>query len=267
MNDKSAGSYDFDEFNAEELARLQHQAKIALELERRLWADMDIAPAARVLDVASGPGLTSLALADIVPEGSVLGVELNADLLVQAKSHLAESSHQHVRFEQGNAYDLAVAPGSIDFAYARLLFQHLEDPCRALRSIQSTLAPGGRVCVVDVDDGWLSVDPDSPAFTEFVDLACTAQHANGGDRRVGRKLYRYMLESGFTDISIRVVPFGSHVVGMRNFLDITTGFKVLQLPEAQREHGQRLLEQVYALCDDPQAFGVAGIFAVTGTVA
>ena len=114
-------------------------------------------------------------------------------------------------------------------------------------------APGGKTCIVDVDDTWRTTYPDVPAFTALREAAIDAQKLGGGDRNVGRTLATRMAEVGFVDTTIELVPLTSKDLGMQNFLDITTGFKRELLQNQAGVDPDVWLKEIYQVCDDPHA--------------
>lgn len=263
----AAGSYAFEHFDRTdaELARLRLQATAALPLEQSVWRSAGLIRGDRVLDLACGPGFISAELARHVgPEGSVMGVDLSASLLRTAEQVRARERMDHLRFSRGDVYALDLPEQSFDFVYARLLFQHLREPGRALAQLRPLVAPGGTICILDVDDAWLTVHPSPEAFTRFTERAREGQRLNGGDRHIGRRLGALLQVAGFEEVRTQIVPMTSHDVGMRTFLDITTGFKLEQVPLAHRDEAEADLRAIYSLADDPLAFGAVGVFCAVG---
>jgi SAM-dependent methyltransferase len=261
-----AGSYAFGAFheNERELDRLKRQAKVALKLEQAIWARAGLKPGTHVLDLACGPGVISCELARAVgPEGTVLGIDYSADLLLEAERLRVSEGLTNIAFQQGNVYQLQLAPRSFGFVYARLLMQHLADPAAALAGLRGVVECGGIVCLVDIDDSWLCLAPELEAFTSFTRAAAEGQRQRGGDRHVGRKLGPLLHSAGFHDVHTEVQVITSHDIGLRTFLDITTGFKREQIPPERREAAEAELEAIYGLLERPEAWGAVGVFVAT----
>ena len=267
VTDNAAGSYDFGNFdqNQNELARLKRQAAIVSELEAKVLRDAGLKSGMRVLDLACGPGIVSVLLAEAVAPAEVIGVDLSESLLDEARAYAASRSASNVRFQQGNVYSLDDSLGQFDFIYTRFLFQHLADPETALRVIRSRLAPGGKLCVADIDDTWLTLHPEPDGFRSFTEQAARGQAANGGDRQVGRKLGGMLQAAGLQEVAVQVTTVSSRQLGMRNFLDITTGFKKEQVPASHAKQAEQELRAIYQLAEDEQAWGFVAVFVATGT--
>ena len=79
-----SGTHRFGEFTSDEaeLDRLERQATVAWDLERRVLLEAGLKPGMRVLDLACGPGFISSRIAETVqPGGTVTGVDVNDHLM------------------------------------------------------------------------------------------------------------------------------------------------------------------------------------------
>ncbi|GAG89546.1 unnamed protein product, partial [marine sediment metagenome] len=141
-------------------------------------------------------------------------VDLSEDLLNEARAYLTSRGIGNAKFQQGDVYSLDESLGFFDFIYTRFLFQHLADPKKALSKILPRLSPGGRLCVVDIDDAWLTLHPEPAGFHRFTKQAAEGQARNGGDRNVGRKLRTVPdLKKLLTSSSQSESKSGIHAVG------------------------------------------------------
>ena len=263
---RDVGSYGYNSFQSpdEELKRLIRQAEVGLSLERPIWASAGLKPGMRVLDLGCGPGVVSAAMAEMVTDGFVHGVDASPELLNQAREIQALRSTQNLRFSEASIYDLPEELCDYDFAYARFLYQHLEKPQRASEQIIAALAPGGIACIVDIDDAWLMLEPEPEGFQDFLRLAESGQKSRGGNRRIGRQLAAHLTQAGFENVKTRIQVVTSHDLGMDAFLSITTGFKHEQVPGEDKERAMRALEEIDQLRTRPGAWGAVGVFVCTG---
>ena len=264
---EEAGSYDFGTFeeNQAELERLQRQAIIAAKIEIKALERLGVGSGMDVMDLACGPGLISCEIARLVSPGSVLGVDLNPKLIEVAKDAAAKQEMTNTEFIIGNVYDENITDRQFDWVYARFLFQHLENPLPALKNAMQYLKPGGKICIIDVDDQWLTIHPDPGVFSSFTKRAAVGQASNKGDRHVGRKFKSLLKEAGYADPSIFIQPVTSDDIGMENFVGLTTGFKLEQIPEKEKEIAEQELKGIYELAKDPDTWGAVGIFGGLGT--
>lgn len=261
------GSYTYGQFvsNEAELSRLESQATVAWAVESRALVRAGLRRGMDVLDAACGPGFITARIADIVgPDGSMIGADINQDLLAVARSHPRRDEAAAVDFRCMDVYEIDLPAASVDFVYARFLFQHLERPARAVEQIRRVLRPGGRVSIIDVDDGVLGILPEPPGFSEFAALAAESQRRRGGDRRIGRKLGHLLKAAGFGDLEIEISVVTSEQIGMQAFLDITTGFKREIVSEAQRPAAEKALESIYRHALAADGLGTVGVYCVSG---
>lgn len=251
-------SYDMGELDeAAELERLRAQVDLVRGMERAYLATLGIAPTATVLDLGCGPGYLSEVLGELVPDGRVIGVDVDPGLLARAAGSFAKRGWTHGEFVEAWADRLPLPDQGVDLVYSRFLFQHLADPAAVAREVRRVLRPGGLVVLVDTDDAGLVVYPEPEAFQALLEGSRAAQSRVGGDRFVGRKLRSYLVDAGFLDVHVRLEPFTSELVGMAAFLDIAVGYKRQIITEdllpAATVDG--VVASLSALARDPRAFG------------
>jgi demethylmenaquinone methyltransferase/2-methoxy-6-polyprenyl-1,4-benzoquinol methylase len=101
------------------------------------------------LDVACGTGKLTAALAGAVgPEGRVLGVDLSAAMLDQARRAFGEL--RAVEFVVGNALALPVADGSFDAATIAFGLRNLSSFEAGFREMARAVRSGGRVVCLEL---------------------------------------------------------------------------------------------------------------------
>ena len=138
----------------------------------------------------------------MVGQGSVVGADIDAGIIEHGRGLAADAGLDNLELRVEDVYELGLPDDSFDFIYARLLFQHLAHPGRALASVRRVLRPGGIACVVDVDDGLFLLEPEPPELAPFMARARAGQRAAGGDRYVGRKLPALFREAGFAEVGV-----------------------------------------------------------------
>src|SRR6516225_11015322 len=110
---------------------------------RRLLLGAGLRRGMRVADVGCGVGMVTTLLAELVGrEGHVVGIDVSAAQLAQARERLA-SGGTNASFVEASATDTGLPPGSFDLVYCRFLLIHLTEPERALREMRALLKPGG----------------------------------------------------------------------------------------------------------------------------
>lgn len=122
-----------------------------------------LAPGERVLDVACGTGLVSLAAARAVgAQGSVLGVDIAEQMVAAARRRTAAWPQASFLRMDGEELD-ALPDASFDAALCGLGLMYMPSPERALREMARVLRPGGRVALAVWGErarcGWAPVFP------------------------------------------------------------------------------------------------------------
>jgi ubiquinone/menaquinone biosynthesis C-methylase UbiE len=160
-----------------------------------------------ILDVGAGTGALTLDLAWRVGlNGLVTALDNDAEALKIAQS-LAERVGVKIVTLLGDATALPVKDATQDMAVARYLFQHLPDPSAVLFQMRRVTRPGGRIVIIDVDDGVALCEPlVSQHLAALRKAIRTLQLQRGGNRLIGRQLYRLMREEGLEAIQVIVIP-------------------------------------------------------------
>jgi SAM-dependent methyltransferase len=106
-----------------------------------------LVPGERVLDLGTGTGAAAKRAAGIVGgKGSVVGVDISAEMLALAQENAVRLALANLRFLRGSAEAIPAADGSFDVVLASLSLMFVIDRAAAARQIARVLAPGGRVC-------------------------------------------------------------------------------------------------------------------------
>jgi ubiquinone/menaquinone biosynthesis C-methylase UbiE len=105
-----------------------------------------LAPGERVLDVACGTGLVTLAAARRVgAEGHALGVDLSERMVDAACNRGQALGVAQASFRRMDAERLNLPDGDVDVALCALGLMYLPEPEAALRELRRVLRPGGRL--------------------------------------------------------------------------------------------------------------------------
>lgn len=180
---------------------------------RGILSMLPVSDGNRVLDIGTGFGALAFDFAalksvhvdalDMDPE--VLACADGIYQTIQGSQLLQPGSD--ISFRLGNVYELPFEDHSIDFAMARFVYQHLEEPSRATAEIKRVLKPGGFLCLMDVDDQFTLTYPNgNGSFEQLREIFHKLQIRKGGDRFVGRKLASFMHDEGLGVVGSVVQP-------------------------------------------------------------
>jgi ubiquinone/menaquinone biosynthesis C-methylase UbiE len=122
------------------------QAQLAL-VQAELLRHAALKPGERVLDVACGTGLVSIAAARAVgvSGGGVDGVDLSGEMIERARHEALQQGCPGTAFTRMDAEALAFEAARFDVALCSLGLMYLPDPPRAMREMGRVLRPGGRL--------------------------------------------------------------------------------------------------------------------------
>ena len=217
----TTGSYDRHSHrdDAAEIQRLASQARSGWGKEARKLIWFGLRDGMSVLEPGSGPGFVTAQLLDLLPTSTITCLEIDPALLAQAQQELQDKVGERVRFVEGSVLETGLEANQFDFVYARLLLQHLSDPVGAVREMFRVLKPGGKLVIYDVDDDLFGFfDPPIPEFAPVLARFGEAQAVRGGDRRIGRRLWRMLRAVGFDNLGLEVLASHSDEASLESFM-------------------------------------------------
>lgn len=259
-------SYQLGNFrdNDDSLRRLNRQASIATELELQYLSRAGLRPGSRVLDLGCGSGAVTAAIINHFQPQLAVAADINDLSFKLATQRLQRLPNVVVR--QINIYDTQLSElGEFDFIYSRLLFQHLSEPMLGLMNARRCLAPGGRICICDIDDDWLKVVPEVDALTTFLERVGRSQSDRGGDRSVGTRLSGYLRTAGYTDIRSEVMLLSTDLISKDAFFDLMFGYKREVVPSEQLAQAKIELTDIKETLDGHSGWAGVAVFFVSGT--
>lgn len=112
---------------------------------------LDPKPGERILEIGSGNGYFSRAIADLVgPDGLLVATDPSTDQLAGLE---AEATHGNIRVVETSAEAIAIDYADLDAAWSRGAFHHVPDKTAAFARIADLVRPGGRLVIADVFAG------------------------------------------------------------------------------------------------------------------
>jgi SAM-dependent methyltransferase len=116
-----------------------------------------LADDSRVLDIGCGPGFELRSVAELVPRGEVVGVDLAAGMVETAHAGSRSRGLDNCAFIQADAGELPDEfTGRFDLVYSCLAHHHFPDPAAAAANALRCLRPAGVYCIVDPGPAWFN---------------------------------------------------------------------------------------------------------------
>ncbi|HEX2681523.1 MAG TPA: methyltransferase domain-containing protein [Candidatus Dormibacteraeota bacterium] len=187
--------------SAGETDRLLRQARMFGPYTRRLFEDAGIGLGMKVLDVGSGAGDVSLILADMVgPSGTVIGVDINSELLKSARARADAAGLMNVIFRVGDARAIGL-DHDFDAVVGRCVLFFITEPSSLVRRLAEHVRPGGVIAFQEPGNATLQPSAMPPSalldqvWSWIIDLYARA----GMDLQAGLRLFSVFKEAGLPD--------------------------------------------------------------------
>ena len=194
-----------------ETERLIKQSQLYEDVTRRFFLRSGIAKGMKVLDVGSGAGDVVLTLAEFVgPDGTVIGVDVNPDILKTAQARADAAGFSNIEFIAGDTRTLGL-PDDFDAVVGRLVLMYMADPAETLRHLATHLRPGGIVAFQEVDftPYTAAVHPDTPLANKLIEWGRTVFERSGAHLEMGMDLYKAFVEAGLPEPTLHFeAPMG-----------------------------------------------------------
>lgn len=201
---------------------LRKQTLLTWDAEKRFLDWYGINYAKQILDVGCGPGFVIEKILELNNDAFVTGIDLNADFIEQAK-HLLSDKKDRINLFARNALNTEFSNDSFDFAYARIIFQHLSEPVQLAKELWRILKPEGKIVILDVDEDIQGFnDPKLPFEDEMEQRSKKYRESFTSNRKIGRNLPRILKQAGFKHINFDVITIHSDITGFepwKQFLD------------------------------------------------
>ncbi len=169
-----------------------------------------------VLDLGCGSGEYGCFLARHLPQVAFLGLEPNAAFVARCRTRLVDRgivNYQVCEGSLGGDSPPDAVAGRFDQSLLRLVLQHTPEPIRVLKDLHGALPAGGRVHVIEEDDGFFHIFPECAAFDRVIEIWRSVCESGGTQRYLGRALPSLLQESGFELRQVEVLVHSSFEVG------------------------------------------------------
>ncbi len=258
------GSYQFEQLESrnQEVTCLAERAQLRLDGFKDLITRHGFPTQGNILEIGCAQGIRTHLMAQHAPKTTVIGIDRSPELL---KIACEEYNHTHnLSFQEADLYELPFSNDHFDFIYARLVFMHLTDPIAALLSLKRVLRPGGTLLIEDADRDCMFFEPEPSSFKSFWQKVQEGQRRLGGDPNVGRKLAPYLKETGFHNLQIEAQPIIGNGKEIKFLARTLLPSLNIYLEPRDREEGERAIDDLMKLNQDPRASFYHFWFVVSG---
>ncbi|KAK6438702.1 hypothetical protein LTR95_005091 [Oleoguttula sp. CCFEE 5521] len=175
-----------------------------------------------ILDVGCGPGTISLGLAQAVPEGRVVGIDLNPASIKQAQDLATKLGVTNAEFQVGSAENLAHFPdASFDIVHEHQLLPYLPKPVQAISEWRRVLKPDGILSLRSCS--FITAVPELPGLVDYFTLLPNILARRGGDVTAGRKHATWLREAGFDLTNAKLDSVAWELSGVEGRATFATG--------------------------------------------
>jgi len=189
-----------------EIARLERQHAVWREHTHAIWRLAGFGRGQTLVDLGSGPGFTSLELADLVGDsGRVIAVDASTTAINRLRETVEHRRLSNIQAVTADVTDFDLS-GMADGLFARWLFCYLGQPDVVLRRVTSHLRPGATVAIIDY---WnylaIRMEPSSAMFRKVFQAVYDSFAEAGGSLDVAGTLPAVLDDAGFTVAHVQPV--------------------------------------------------------------
>jgi SAM-dependent methyltransferase len=102
-----------------------------------------------VADLGAGSGYFSFRMARLLPQGRVLAVDVQPEMLDIIRQRQRDGAPRNVEPVLAKPDDPGLAPASVDLVLLVDVYHELARPCEVMLGVKRALRPGGRVALVE----------------------------------------------------------------------------------------------------------------------
>ncbi len=133
--------------------------RIQEEEPDRMLAALNIKPGSVVADVGAGVGYHAWRLSKLVgPTGKVIAEDIQQEMVAMLKENIERQRLRNVDIVLGTPTDPKLPTGKVDLVLMVDVYHEFSDPVTMMTNIKRSLAPGGRVVLVE----FRKEDPNVP---------------------------------------------------------------------------------------------------------
>lgn len=111
--------------------------------------NLPLAPDSVVADIGAGSGYYSRRIAQRLPAGKVIAVDLQPEMLALLRDSAAAENIANIETVLATEQSLNLPPASIDLALLVDVYHELAQPLEVMREVRAALRPGGKLVLIE----------------------------------------------------------------------------------------------------------------------
>jgi len=128
---------------------LERPSRATQEQPHKLIQALDLKPTDVVADIGAGTGYISFQISPLVPQGKVLAVEIQPEMIDRIETTKRERNITNVEPVLGSITDPRLPAASIDLALMVDAYHEFSYPKEIMEGVVKALKPGGQVALVE----------------------------------------------------------------------------------------------------------------------
>ena len=128
------------------------------EAPSKAIAMLELAPDTVIADIGAGSGYYSFRIAPLIPEGKVVAVDIQQEMLDFLKTEAAKREIENVEPHLGSIESVQLPPNTLDAALMVDAYHEFSHPAEMLTSLRTALKPGGKIYLLE----YRAEDPEVP---------------------------------------------------------------------------------------------------------
>jgi SAM-dependent methyltransferase/acyl carrier protein len=216
------GSYklkSFTENKESEVGRLRFQVDLFYERELELYKRIGLRDGMKIIECGSGPGFLISNIVRDLPRCTATALEIDSYLIELLNKNSVVNGKSVFEVKHASIYKTGLPDESFDFAIARLVFEHLKEPEKAIIEIRRILKPGGKLVIVSNDFTYHIITyPVIPELALMYDAYIKSRFSEGGNPLIGRQLPILLKNELFEMLNIEIICVHSLLGGDKSFV-------------------------------------------------
>lgn len=221
---------------AQELNRLNTQARLVDPFTRWYFREAGIGEGMRVLDVGSGAGDVAFLAAELVGKtGEVVGTDRSPTAIAAATVRANSRGLHNVSFQLGNPAELRF-DHPFDAAVGRYVLMFNSDPAALLGGIARHVRPGGIVVFHEVEWTTVKSSPTVSLYDQCCRWIIETFEKVGTDPYIGKAMYHAFQKAGLPPPTMSLSALFGGGANERNGAGLIADLAVTMAP-VMEQHG------------------------------